>query len=290
MRNICVQVRAPWGPMLVSLNDHHRIGDWIYGVGYDLIENGDFSPDTRRNVQILLSGCRQAGGDGVVVVDAGANIGALAVPWGLHMMGWGTVHAFEPQPFVYRMLVTNVMLNNAHNVHTVDEALGMTSGTTLLHSMDPRKPGSLGSVSIRDELNDTGQSVENRVPVTITTIDAMELDRLDLLKIDVEGMELDVLEGARDTIMRCRPIIFAEVMKVGALERMRRLNVKSGSPAELFDAGIGLEDAISTGQELISQRLAGFGYDKIRSFGVNCLAYRSDSNAMNRVRVEEIKT
>ena len=45
------------------------------------------------------------------------------------------------------------------------------------------------------------------------TIDSLELQRLDLLKIDIEGMEIEALAGAKDTIARCKPILFVEVIK-----------------------------------------------------------------------------
>ena len=55
----------------------------------------------------------------------------------------------------------------------------------------------------------------------LTTIDKFAFERVDMIKIDVEGMELDVLAGARETIARCRPVIYLDVIKTdqGALGR-----------------------------------------------------------------------
>jgi len=58
-----------------------------------------------------------------------------------------------------------------------------------------------------------GQQLTNKEQVQAITIDSLNLPRLDYLKLDVEGMEELVLEGAKKTIKRCRPIIQLEVLK-----------------------------------------------------------------------------
>jgi hypothetical protein len=55
------------------------------------------------------------------------------------------------------------------------------------------------------------------------SLDSFGLARLDLLKIDVEGMESEVLQGAQATIYRCRPAIFVETMKIGRETVVRAL-------------------------------------------------------------------
>ncbi len=65
------------------------------------------------------------------------------------------------------------------------------------------------------ELSESGAS-----EVQVVTLDEFHLDRLDFLKADVEGMELEVLKGAEQTIARCRPLIYAENDRPGATEKL----------------------------------------------------------------------
>lgn len=63
---------------------------------------------------------------------------------------------------------------------------------------------------------DVGQTIVRTEKVRALRLDTLQPARLDLLKVDVEGTELDVLEGAVQTIERCRPYVMAELRKVGS--------------------------------------------------------------------------
>ena len=69
-----------------------------------------------------------------------------------------------------------------------------------------------------------GHNPDHAEFVSVITIDSLGLDRLDLIKIDAEGMEMEVLQGAEQTIGRCRPVIYAEWLKVGEGLLRERLN------------------------------------------------------------------
>src|SRR5262249_6937922 len=156
--------------------------------------------------------------DPVVAIDCGANIGVYTVEWARLMRGWGSVLAFEPQEKIYYALAGNVALNNCFNVTARLAAVGATCGKLAVPHVGYCIPSSFGSLELveADANEYIGQNVDYSRPalhVDLLTIDSLQLPRIDLLKIDVEGMELQVLEGARESIHRSHPQIVIEVIK-----------------------------------------------------------------------------
>jgi FkbM family methyltransferase len=133
-----------------------------------------------------------------IVVDAGANIGNHSVFFGL-ICGVKRVHAFEPMRVAHANLVRNLELNGLTNVTTHNKAVGAAEGQADLLRYTAQNTG--GTMLSLDR--------PGRYPVT--TIDALALERLDLLKIDVEGAQHAVLEGAMATLGRCRPLVWLEL-------------------------------------------------------------------------------
>lgn len=173
--------------MLVNRNDAY--------VGQSLIAYGEMCEG---EAQLF----RQLVGPGAVVIEAGANIGAHTLLFS-HLTGEsGVVHAYEPQRIVFQTLCANLALNQCLNVVARQQGLGQQAGQMILPSVDPRRPNNFGGLSLL--------SAGHGERVGIVTIDALELPRLDFLKADVEGMELDVLLGARQTLARCHPILYLE--------------------------------------------------------------------------------
>jgi hypothetical protein len=91
-------------------------------------------------------------------------------------------------------------------------------------------PTGFGGLELRPTANpaDIGEKVEyaqpRPMPVRAITIDPLAFERLYLLKIDVEGVELEVLEGATRTIRQCLPVVLIERPKSNAEEIGRFLN------------------------------------------------------------------
>lgn len=140
-----------------------------------------------------------------VAIDAGANIGLIAIPLARRLAaGGGVVHAFEPQRLVHGMLLGNIALSGLLNLQGHRMALGQESGSIRVPCHDPYVPANTGGVSLRE-----GVATGDDVP--LARIDDFALDRVDLIKIDVEHMELDVLIGAAETIARDRPILWLEI-------------------------------------------------------------------------------
>ncbi len=158
---------------------------------------------------------------GATVVEAGANIGAHTV-WLSQRVGEnGTVIAFEPSRLTFQLLCANLAGNERFNVIARAEGLGAKRMTAALPSRDPRTPFNFGATSFHD------LSAERTESVDILPLDDLGLSRLDLLKADVEGMELDVLDGALETISRCRPVVYVEInslhVRDGAILRLSNL-------------------------------------------------------------------
>lgn len=139
---------------------------------------------------------------GHVVVEAGANIGAHTLPLAHQVGPRGVVYAFEPQRPIYEILCANMALNGRQNVRCRCEAVGDAAGEIIVPSIDYDAEANFSGLSLG------GYQSGERVPVV--TIDSLEMPRCDLIKVDVEGMELAVLRGAAQTIERFHPILYVE--------------------------------------------------------------------------------
>ena len=139
---------------------------------------------------------------GNVVVEVGANIGAHTVHLAKLVGPGGTVYAFEPQRVIFQIMCANIALNALFNVHTYHAGLGREKGTLKVPPLDYAGVGNFGGLALSDAA--VGEEV------SVWRLDDVKLASLQVLKIDVEGMEADVLAGARNTIARHRPIIYVE--------------------------------------------------------------------------------
>ena len=139
---------------------------------------------------------------GDVVLDIGAHIGTHTVPFANRVGVTGCVYAFEPQRIVFQYLCTNVSLNKITNVPCLNKGVGSHHGYVNLPPLNPDAEQNFGAVNI-EEFSE-GDIIE------VMTIDSLKLERCKLIKIDVEGMETNVLDGATKTINRLRPLLFVE--------------------------------------------------------------------------------
>jgi len=139
---------------------------------------------------------------GDVVADIGSFIGTHAVAMARAVGTLGEVHAFEPRRDTFAVLTGNLERNQLTQVVAHNVGVSERASTMLLDTPDP-SVRNLGSLALVD-------AGEGGYPVQIITLDSLELPRLALVKIDVEGMEAQVLAGAGQTLRRCRPVVFAE--------------------------------------------------------------------------------
>jgi len=207
------------GPMIINRFDVCYIDQGYFGVGASLLQTGRFDPEEVDALTGILRLRRQHHGDGVVALDLGANVGTHTIAWARAMTGWGSVLAVEAQEWVYYALAGNLALNNLFNVTALHAAIGERDGSLMMPVLDPTKPASFGSLELRPKTGEhIGQIPEGSQPVPMVTIDALAPARVDLIKLDIEGMELDALAGAEATVARCQPVIFAERTKCGEVE------------------------------------------------------------------------
>jgi FkbM family methyltransferase len=139
---------------------------------------------------------------GQLVVEAGANIGVHTVPLARLVGESGQVYAYEPQRVVFQTLCANVALAGLTNVHCRQAAVGETAGDIIIPPLDYRQENNFGGLGLG------GFKQGEKVP--LVTIDSLNLAACHFLKADVEGMELAVLRGARQTIQKFRPILYVE--------------------------------------------------------------------------------
>lgn len=211
------------GTMIVNRFDSHMVdNERGYGVGHQIFEAAAYDPIEVELAVQLLELRRRYHGDGVVALDCGANLGVHTIEWAAAMTGWGSVMAIEAQERIYYALAGNISINNCFNAIAMHAAVGAESGVIKIPTPDYLKPASFGSLELqRREHNEyIGQPIDysegNLTPVQKIAIDAMQLPRVDLIKLDVEGMELEALEGARLTIEKCQPVILVETIKTGS--------------------------------------------------------------------------
>jgi FkbM family methyltransferase len=192
-----------------------------FGVGHQIMTRASFDMEEVALTLDVLRERRETHGDGVIALDGGANIGVFTVEWAREMSGWGEVISFEPQERIFYALAGNVALANLFNARACWAALGAKSGKMMVPRPNYARPGSYGSLELQHRATTEfiGQAIsyeeEAMDTVQVIAVDDLALPRLDLLKFDVEGMEIEALAGARETIARLRPVLLVEWIKVG---------------------------------------------------------------------------
>lgn len=132
------------------------------------------------------------------MIDVGANIGAVTLEGATAVGSTGKIYSIEPHPRIFRYLQSNLILNRATHIQCHAVAIGAESSQGCL--TDDR----------RDDMNHLlGSSSPHSVAVPIRTLDEMfkDLPACDLLKLDVEGREIECLRGAEKLLERCRNIL-----------------------------------------------------------------------------------
>jgi FkbM family methyltransferase len=178
------------GEMLYQPNDR------FIGRSFDLY--GEFSEGEVALFRALLK-------PGDTAVDVGANIGGHTVALARLVGPAGHVAALEPQRLAFYCLCANVALNNLHHVVCHQVAAGAAAGTLVVPDLDPEAELNFGGLELFALL--PGGPVQ---AVPVRPIDDLWLPACHLIKIDVEGMERQVLAGATQTIGRHRPFLYVE--------------------------------------------------------------------------------
>ena len=141
-------------------------------------------------------------------LDIGSNMGFYSLALAKENPSL-IVDAFEPQPGVFKTLTRNTQINNLSeriNLHNMGLGIKQTELTMYV----PKFTGS-GGASFKNLHEDEGAATE--VKVKVQTLDSLELKDIDLIKIDVEGFELNVIMGSSKLILDSKPTIMVELLR-----------------------------------------------------------------------------
>lgn len=186
----CAIVNGRDGYFIVNRNDYY--------VGKALEIYGEFSAIEAKFLKDLLT-------PGDLIVEVGSNIGGHTIGLARHVGIRGKVFAFEPQRSCYALLQAQIALNGINNVFSFNEGVGSKAGKLWLPPLDYCKQGNFGGVSLIDE------PITGYEAVTISRLDDKFLEtKISLLKVDVEGMEREVLEGAEQMLSHIKPLLYVE--------------------------------------------------------------------------------
>lgn len=160
--------------------------------------------------------------DGDVVLDVGTNIGDVLLHFARIVGPSGRVFGFEPDPASHARCVTNIGLNGFTNIVLSPIGLAHEDAELRLFTIDPHNKGC-------DRILPAGTPGES-VIIRTMTLDhfAREkgLRRIDVIKVDIEGFEMNFLRGAEKILRTFRPRLFIEVGD-------DKLRVNNSSAAEL---------------------------------------------------------
>lgn len=156
---------------------------WVYPDGHQTAEEYFFK-------HYLKAGDR--------VIDIGGNIGVLAIRAALSVGVEGQVYSVEPHPRIYQYLLNNIKLNKLENVKTFNYAMGESSEDSIIFSQK--------SDDSQNQVMKSGQGIS--IPMKKLDDLPIQESEINLLKIDVEGYEKFVLEGACQLLSRIQCIYF----------------------------------------------------------------------------------
>jgi FkbM family methyltransferase len=216
----------PRGAPVPILATHARGKRWIAGSGPHSCWLGFNERSKRRRFALDVR-------SGDVVYDIGANVGSYTILASVLVGPQGRVVAFEPVAENVRYLKQHIHLNRLRNVDVVEAAVGEASGTARFEPHPDRLQGRIDAggtqlvavVSLDDLLR------EGKTPAP------------DCLKIDVEGGEVSVLEGAADLLRSVRPVVFLATHGPAALEAS--LDLLTGAGYEVTGIGRGGDEWVA---------------------------------------------
>lgn len=199
-RNVLVQTDQ--GLMIVNRFDYD-----VEEVGHSrwLLDHGNCNT-------LEVNDCYQAIKDitNPIVFDVGANIGTISI-WLSKILSLGHVYSFEAQRQIFYQLAGNVAINNLYNIDVFNYAVGSQEGLITVNEPNYFSNYDFGTFSLLEEKIPTNNK---KLTVPCITLDNFvkyyNVPKVDLLKIDVEGMDLEVLKGSINILEEFSPVIYIE--------------------------------------------------------------------------------
>ncbi len=141
-----------------------------------------------------------------VILDVGASFGYLSLVWGQTVSRSGKVYSFEASPHVYSCLAENVRLNSLGAIVTPFNRLVFEySGFVVVEDWP-----STSSISRKTSIESADEKTRKKSISIDDFVNEQALSRVDLIKIDVDGVEYEILRGARESLKRFMPILIVE--------------------------------------------------------------------------------
>jgi FkbM family methyltransferase len=195
------------GPMIVNIND-------VY-IGQAIRESGIWQSEEIKTLVKLGQHLANSLGQ-INFYDVGANVGTHTLAIAKSLRGQCRVRAFEPQEAIFHMLCGTIALNNLQNVQCHCNAVSAEDGEILeVEFPDYSATNNFGGFECLPPRNSDNHGMKkspDRRRISTVSIDSFA-EPVHLLKIDVEGMEDQVLRGAEKTITTFRPICHVELLK-----------------------------------------------------------------------------
>jgi FkbM family methyltransferase len=154
--------------------------------------------------------------ENAVILDGGTNIGFFTIPVAQKVKHNGTkIIGFEPQKMLYYAISGSIALNDLNNCYVYNLGLSDTPSQAQLPAVDYSIPLDYGSISITDQEARTTKNYLDESVVHTITIDELNLPRLDFVKLDIEGHEVQAIKGGIETIKKYRPFVWVEYFIIG---------------------------------------------------------------------------
>lgn len=190
---------------------------------------------------------------GMVIFDVGANFGETTLNFAKLTGTHGRVHAFEPMPWVFEKCRHNIGLNSFSNIILENMALSNEEEQLLVNDPVNGNSGGIFTTKITAPL-------PGKIAIQAGTVDNYILKKniraINILKIDVEGFEMNVLKGADHTLQNFKPIIYFEICE-------KNLQRAGSSSKELIDflnaSGYKIFD-VQSGEEITVHSVSRYDY------------------------------
>ena len=180
--------------------------DLTEGIDLSLFLFGSFQSNIYKNKYLSLP-------SNAVVFDIGANIGSMTLSFA-QIATNGLIYAFEPTDYAYNKLLRNINLNSELAKRITPFQLFLSDKSQKNHKIEAYSSWKInGTASNTHPVH--GGNIKPAESIPAITVDEFcaknRIDRLDLMKIDTDGHEIQVLAGARKTIIKYKPYIIFEV-------------------------------------------------------------------------------
>jgi len=198
------------------------------------------------------------------IVDVGANNGNFAVEFS-HLAGdEGKVHSFEPQRIIYYQLCGNVFMNGLNNVYCHNVAIGHKTDIVFMEEPNymSKEAVNFGDVRIKPPS-------DNNIIVKLKKLDDYDFQDIVFIKIDVQGYESLVIDGALATIQKHRPYIFVEFEE--------HLLVENGSSEDL------LKKKIEDLGYIVKRFQEGIPYQTESGMCLDCVCIPIEKESLNHI-------